>query len=290
MKPNRTELAAVLKRARERVRPEDVGMPAGLNRRVPGLRREEVAMLAGVSVDYVVRLEQARGPHPSEQVMGSLARALRLDDDERDHLFSLAGVARPQLGRISLHVKPSVLRLIDRFEDLPAMVVSAKGDILAWNPMSAALHGDWTRIPLERRNQLRIRFLADPRDPELAPLGGSPAEVDATVRQAVASLRTASGRYPDDPGLQRLVADLQAGSAEFRDRWATTPARCPRTHRKTLVHPSLGPITLDCDTLLLPDEDQMLVVLSAAAGTSEAEALALLRVIGTQQLAPDSAR
>ncbi|WP_244930653.1 helix-turn-helix transcriptional regulator [Nocardioides sp. W7] len=286
MKPNRTELATVLKRARERIRPEEVGLPAGLNRRVPGLRREEIAMLAGISVDYVVRLEQGRGPHPSEQVMGSLARALRLDDDERDHLFSLAGVARPQAGRISLHVKPSVLRLIDRFADLPAMVVSAKGDILAWNAMSAALHGDWSRIPLERRNRMRLRFLPDPRDPARTPVGGSPDELEATVRQGVASLRTASGRYPDDPGLQRLLADLLASSAEFRELWETTPARCPRTHRKTLVHPSLGPVTLDCDTLHLPDDDQMLIVYSAAPDTPEAEALALLRVIGTQRLEP----
>lgn len=286
MKPNRAELAVALKRARDRIRPEDAGLPGGLNRRVPGLRREELALLAGISVDYVVRLEQRRGPHPSEQVMTSLARALRLDGDERDHLFALAGVAPPKAGRVEMHVGPSVLRLIDRFVDLPAMVISAKGDILAWNAMSSALHGDWSRIPAERRNRNRLRFIPDPRDPALAPVGGTAEAQERAARDGVASLRAATGRYADDPGLRHLLADLLDGSAEFRELWETTPARCPRDHRKTLVHPSLGPITLDCDTLLVPDPDQMLVVYSAAPGTPEAEALALLRVIGTQELAP----
>ena len=120
MRTNRAELARALKRARGQVRPEDVGLPAGLHRRVPGLRREELAMLAGISVDYVVRLEQARGPQPSEQVLTALCRALRLDTDERDHVFHLAGTAPPHSGQIDLHVRPSVLRLIDRFRDLPA--------------------------------------------------------------------------------------------------------------------------------------------------------------------------
>ena len=144
VRTNRAELARALKRARGRVRPEDVGLPAGLHRRVPGLRREELAMLAGISVDYVVRLEQARGPQPSEQVLTALCRALRLDTDERDHVFHLAGTAPPHSGHIDLHVRPSVLRLIDRFNDLPALVTSAKGDVLAWNAMSSALHGDWS--------------------------------------------------------------------------------------------------------------------------------------------------
>jgi transcriptional regulator with XRE-family HTH domain len=284
VRANRTELARAIKRARDRVRPEDAGLPAGLHRRVPGLRREELALLAGISVDYVVRLEQARGPHPSEQVLGALCRALRLDADERDHVFHLAGVAPPHAGLIDLHVRPSVLRLIDRFQDLPALVMSAKGDVLAWNAMSSALHGDWSALRPERRNQLRLRFLPDPRDPPRSTVGGTPEERTATAVQSVANLRSVAGRYPDDPGLARLIEDLHRGSAEFRDLWADSDAGGWRSHTKTVEHPTLGRLTLECDTLHVPDVDQNLLVYSAAPGSADAEALALLRVVGTQEL------
>jgi transcriptional regulator with XRE-family HTH domain len=284
VRTNRAELARALKRARGRVRPEDAGLPAGLNRRVPGLRREEVALLAGISVDYVVRLEQARGPHPSEQVLTALCRALRLDTDERDHVFRLAGTAPPKSGQIDLHVRPSVLRLIDRFHDLPALVTSAKGDVLAWNAMSSALHGDWSKLRPERRNQSRLRFLPDASDPPRSKVGGTPDERAATAAQAVGNLRSVAGRYPDDPGLARLLHDLHQGSAEFRDLWASTDAGAWRSHTKTVTHPTLGELTLECDALHVPDLDQSLIVYSAAPGSPEAEALALLRVVGTQEL------
>ena len=284
VRPNRAELARALKRARDRVRPEDVGLPAGLHRRVAGLRREELAMLAGISVDYVVRLEQARGPHPSEQVLTSLCRALRLDVAERDHVFHLAGTAPPHAGLIDLHVRPSVLRLIDRFHDLPALVMSAKGDVLAWNAMSSALHGDWSALRPERRNLPRLRFLPDPADPPRSRVGGNPEERGATAAQTVASLRSVAARYPDDQGLARLLEELHAGSAEFRSLWGDTDAAEWRSHTKAVVHPSLGELVLDCDTLHVPDVDQKLIVYSAAPGTAEAEALALLRVVGTQDL------
>jgi len=285
VRANRAELARAIKRARDRVRPEDVGMPVGQHRRVPGLRREELAMLAGISVDYVVRLEQARGPHPSEQVLTSLCRALRLEPDERDHVFHLAGATPPRSGQIELHVRPSVLRLIDRFADLPTLVVSAKGDILAWNAMSSALHGDWSALRPERRNQPRLRFLPDPTDPPRSTVGGTPEELAATTTQTVAHLRAVAGRYPEDRGLVRLLEDLHAGSAEFRELWADSDAGNWRSHTKTVVHPTLGELRLECDNLHLPDVDQRLLVYSAAPGTPEAEALALLRVVGTQALA-----
>lgn len=274
----------MIKRTRAGVRPQDVGLPVGAHRRVEGLRREELAMLAGISVDYVVRLEQGRGPHPSEQVVNALARALRLEDDARELLFRLAGVEPPRPGHIDLLVRPSVLRMIDRFADLPVMVVSAKGDILAWNAMSSALHGDWSAIPTARRNYPRMRFLPHPDDVGRTPLGGTDeakAEADGML---VAMLRQAAGRYPDDPGLTRLLSDLQAGSAEFRARWDEGPSRTWRTHTKTLVHPEVGDIVIECDTLHVPDADQALHVYSAAPGTAAAESLALLRVIGTQEL------
>jgi transcriptional regulator with XRE-family HTH domain len=276
------ELAKAIKRARDRIHPEDVGLPAGQHRRVVGLRREELALLAGISVDYVVRLEQARGPHPSEQVLTSLARALRLELDERDHLFHLAGWESPHHGLIDMHVRPSVLRLIDRFSDLPAMVLSAKGDVLAWNAMSSAVHGDWSALRPERRNQSRLRFLPDPAEPPRTVVGGSEEARAANMAQAVSSLRSAAGRYPDDPGLKQLIDDLQRGSADFRELWQWVDAGAWRSHTKTLVHPEVGEVTLECDTLHVPDVDQMLVVYSAAPDTSAAEALALLRVVGTQ--------
>jgi transcriptional regulator with XRE-family HTH domain len=281
---NRAELAAVLRRARERVRPEDVGLPAGSHRRTPGLRREEVAMLAGISVDYVVRLEQGRGPVPSAQVLGALARALRLDVAGRDELFHLAGTPPPGPGAIQMHVRPSVLRLIDRFADLPALVLSAKGDVLAWNAMSSALHGDWSALPPERRNLHRLRFLPDPSDPALSSVGATDDEREATAETAVAGLRAAAARYPDDAGLRRLLEDLRAGSPEFVRLWETAPAGGWRSHTKTVNHPTLGALLLDCDSLHVPDVDQSVVVYSAAPGTPEAEALALLRVVGLQDL------
>ena len=282
----RAELATVLRRARARVSPQDVGLPAGLHRRVVGLRREELALLAGISVDYVVRLEQGRGPHPSASVLGALARALRLGDDERAELFRLAGSAPPAPGTIELQVRASVLRLVDRFVDLPVVVISAKGDILAWNAMASALLGDLSALRPERRNMNRLRFLPDPTDPPRSPVGVDHDEQRMTAAQSVANLRTAASRYPGDPGLARLLADLRTGSAEFAALWETEPAGVWRSHRKTVQHPRLGLLALDCDTLLVPDTDQSVVVYSAAPGTPEAGALSLLAVVGTQTFLP----
>lgn len=279
---NREELAAVVRRARERLSPEQVGLPAGQRRRVRGLRREELALLAGISVDYVVRLEQGRSSRPSDQVLTALTRALRLSQDERDELFHLAGTPPPAPGTIDLHVRPSVLRLIDRFADLPTIVLSAKGDVLAWNSMASALHGAWSALRPERRNLNRLRFLPDPTDPERSRVVQSDDERASTAAQAVMGLRAAAARYPKDAELLRLVADLRAGSEEFNRLWDEGGVSTWRSHRKTFKHPELGPLTLDCDTLHVPDADQSVVVYSAAAGTPEHDQLSLLRVVGTQ--------
>lgn len=277
---NRDEVARVLRRARGRLRPEDVGLPAGERRRVAGLRREEVATLAGVSVDYVVRLEQGRGPHPSTQVLGSLARALRMSDDERRELFDLAEVAQPRDGEIVLLVRSSIHRLLDRLEDNPAVVLSAKGDILAWNAMAAALLGDFSLQPVRQRNLAWQRFLGVPGRVSL-----SEAERHVTAAQTVANLRTALGRYPADTGLLALLRELR-GDADFRRLWEEAPSTPWRSHSKTVEHPQIGPVTLDCDTMHLPDADQVVIVYSAEAGSHAAEMLALLKVVGTQQLTP----
>ena len=278
---DRPELARVLVRARTALSPQDVGLPAGNRRRVPGLRREEVAQLAGVSTDYVVRLEQGRGPQPSTQVLAALARALRMDDDERDQLFHLAGSAPPLPGRVDEHVRPSVQRLLDRLADLPTMVLSARGDILAWNAMASALLGDWSIVPRRQRNIIWQRFLGAP-DPRRSRVAMSDEERAQTAAQSVASLRATAARYPGDPSVRDLVRELRRGSPAFEELWLAGGSGTWTMSRKTIEHPSLGLITLDCDSLHVLDCDQSVIVYSAEPGSPEAESLALLRVLGTQ--------
>ncbi|MCW2875906.1 MAG: hypothetical protein JWQ95_6 [Sphaerisporangium sp.] len=277
---DRLELALVLKAARARIVPEEVGLSTGPRRRVVGLRREEVAQLAGLSVDYVVRLEQGRGPQPSAQVLTALTQALRLETDERDQVFRLAGSAPPLAGRVEMSIGPSVLRLLQRLTDLPALVLSAKSDVLAQNPMAAALLGDLSRWPGRQRNIIWQRLLGTGG----ARVALSPKEDEATAQQAVGSLRTALSRYPHDPDLRSLVDELLAGNERFRSMWEEGRSTVWRSTHKTINHPDFGPLVLDCDTLLLPDTDQSMIVYSAAAGTREASALDMLRVTGTERM------
>jgi transcriptional regulator with XRE-family HTH domain len=270
---DRMELARVVKAARARLAPEDVGLPAGPRRRVTGLRREEVAVLAGLSVEYVVRLEQGRGPQPSSQVLTALTQALRLERDERDQVFRLAGSSPPLSGRVEMSIRPSVLRLLERLSDLPALVLSAKGDVLAQNPMACALLGDLMRWPEGQRNIIWQRFLGT----GVAHVAPGPEDDEATAQQSVGILRTARSRYPHDPDLRSLIEDLIAGSERFWSMWEEGRSTVSRSMHKTVDHPDLGPLVLDCDTLLLPDTDQSLIVYSAAPGTHEAGALDILR-------------
>lgn len=273
---DRTEFGAALRSWRERLKPADVGLPEGVRRRTPGLRREEVALLAGVSVDYVNRLEQGRGPRPSPAIVGALARALRVTDVEREHLYRLAGATPPGPGRICTAVRPSVQRLMDRFTDLPALLLDAKTDVLAWNAMAAALLGDLSgRMPAQR-NIARASF-ALPRHP-------GDAERERLDRAVVCDLRRAAARYPDDPDLRTLVTDLRATSPTFARLWDLRELDERHGDRKTIVHPEVGPLELDCDTLVVHADDQVLIVYSAAPGTHEAQALDLLRVVGLQRM------
>jgi transcriptional regulator with XRE-family HTH domain len=275
---DRTELGAALRTWRERLRPADVGLPAGTRRRTPGLRREEVAGLAGMSVDYLTRVEQGRGPRPSEAVLGGLARALRLSDAERDHLFALAGVATPPPGRIRSAVRPSVQRLMDRFTDLPALLLDAKCDVLAWNPLAAALLGDMSAVPPARRNVVWQAFLGTSR------VAVDPDARERLDRAIVSDLRRAAARYPDDPGLARLIAELRAGSDRFERLWTLRELDERHGDSKRIRHPELGPLDLDCNVLHIQGDDQVLLVYSAAPGSREAEALALLGVVGLQEV------
>jgi transcriptional regulator with XRE-family HTH domain len=276
---DRNELAGVLRRARERVDAATVGFPSGGRRRVPGLRREEVAALAGISVDYVIRLEQARGPHPTPWVLGALARALRMSDAQRVQLFELADAKLPRAGQVDMLVPASVQRLLDRLHDLPVLVVSAKGDALAWNALGAALLGDWSQLPLRERNLNWQRFLGTRNR-----IAATPDESRQAKRQAVARLRSASARHPDDREVARLVNDLRKNSEDFDQLWREAPAEVWASHPKTVDHPELGPIVLDCDTLILPDSGQIVMVFSAQPGTPADEQLELLKVIGTQRM------
>lgn len=277
---DRGELGSTLRTWRERLRPSDVGLPAGMRRRTPGLRREEVAGLAGVSVDYLSRLEQGRGPRPSEGVLAALARTLRVTDAERELLFELAGVAPPRPGRIRTAVRPSVLRLMDRFKDLPALLLDAKTDVLAWNAMAAALLGDLSAMPPGERNIARRAFDDELRSRvELAP-----EERERLDRALVSDLRRTAARYPDDPALRRLVADLRATSPTFERLWTVRELDERHGDRKRIHHPQLGVLELDCDVLHVHGDDQALLVYSAAPGTPEAEALALLSVVGLQPI------
>ncbi|WP_067834163.1 helix-turn-helix transcriptional regulator [Nocardia lijiangensis] len=278
---DRAELAAVLRTARARVEPADVGLPVGSRRQVPGLRREEVAQLAGVSVDYVVRLEQGRGPKPSTQVLNALTRALRLGDDDRNLVFRLAGAEPPRAGRVPMLVRPSVLRILDRMSDLPALVLSAKSDVLAWNPLAETLLGDFSARGSARHNLLRERFLGE----RLGRVRLSEEDEDRTAAHCVGCLRTAQARYPGDTDLAHLIAELRSGSARFDDLWRAGYSSTVSATTLTIEHPVFGSLTLDCDILQVPDADQTVVVYSAAPGTPEATTLDLLRVTGAEQFA-----
>ena len=274
---DRTQLAEFLRGRRSRVQPGDVGLTAGIRRRTPGLRREEVARLAGISVDYYTRLEQARGPHPSRQVLAALARALRLAEDERQHLYHLAGEVPGPLGGPSRDVPIGILHLLDRLDDAPAFVLDAKYDVLAWNRMAVALLGDFAAIPEPDRN-LVWQVFCGPRRVDLYP----GPEADEFAEECVANLRAAAARYPDDPGIRQLLDRLRANSPEFVRRWERHWVCVRRGTIKRLHHPVVGELELECELLDIADRSQRLVIYTAAPGSRSAEALRLLDVVGTQ--------
>lgn len=276
-----TEFARILRAWRDRVRPQDVGLPAGPDRRTPGLRREELAMLTGVSVDYVVRLEQGRARNPSPQLLTSLARALRLNDAERDHLFRVAGAAVPSPGHVPRQVTPSAQRMVDRFRDAPVAVAvhTAIYELVLWNPLWAAMFGDPSGQTRLQRN-VAWRYFTDPT----LRITHTPDDEEAYARDLVGHLRTASGRYPDDPDIPRLVERLLAASPDFARRWEAGTVGELRTSRKTVHTEQVGDVVVDCDTFSGGPGDQTIVVMTAAPGSEDEQKLELLRVIGLQEL------
>ncbi|MEU6133142.1 helix-turn-helix transcriptional regulator [Saccharopolyspora sp. NPDC047091] len=278
---DKQELGAFLRSRRERIRPEDVGLPSGPRRRTPGLRREEAAVLAHISTEYYVRLEQGRAPRPSAEVLAGIAGALRLTDAEADHLHVLAGTAPSGTRLHRRDVRPSILALLERLPRTAGIVLSTAFEVLAWNPLAAALMEDFARVEPAERNLARRAFL-DPAS--AAPYGIS----DATEFQhhVVMELRTAVARYPADAAIGELVDELHRGSSEFARLWARHDVQPAPVLTKTFRHPVVGEVTVDCDALALTDRDQHLVLYTAPPGSPGADALALLDVLGTEHFTP----
>lgn len=282
------ELGAFLRSRRERIGPADVGLPVGPRRRTPGLRREEVAALAFISAEYYTRLEQARGPRPSREVLSGLARALRLTDAERGHLHELAGAPPSLAPGPPREVRQSILDLVHRLPGSAAFVTSATLEVLAWNDLAAALMEDFSALPRRDRNLARRAFLG-PHDEGPSPHDEGPSlygvsDAAEFRRHAVRRLRGAAARYPDDPEVSGLIRELGAGSEEFARLWASHEVDAEPTLSKTFRHPLVGPVTVACDALELTDRDQQVVIYTAVPGSSSEQALRLLAVVGTQHM------
>jgi transcriptional regulator with XRE-family HTH domain len=277
---NASELGPALRAWRDRVVPAAVGLPANGPRRAAGLRREELALLAGVSADYITRLEQGRATTPSAQVLIALARALRLSAAERQHLFLLAGQPVPAAGRVPAHLTPGVQRLLDQLDGTPVSVYDAAWTIIAWNPLWAALVGDPSALRGRDRNVMWRHFTGPG-----GRISHTPEQNEAFEASAVADLRSITARYPDDPDLRRLVADLCQASTRFAGLWEARAVGTHEADRKTVHHPDVGPLVLDCDVLTVSGSDLRIVAYTAAPGSEAAGQLRLLAVLGTQTMA-----
>jgi transcriptional regulator with XRE-family HTH domain len=275
-----TELGEALRAWRDRLAPADAGLPEYGPRRAPGLRREELALLARMSADYITRLEQGRASAPSVQVLTALARALRLTGAEREHLFVLAGQPLPGPGIMPTHLTPGLQRLLDQLSGIPVCVNDAGWTLLAWNPLWAALVGDPSGKHGRDRNVLWQHFTGVP-----GRVTHTPEDEPRFEASAVADLRAAAARYPRDTGLQDLVADLRTASPRFAQLWDGRDVGIHERDRKTVHHPELGPITVDCDVLAAVGSDLRVVAFTAAPGSEDADKLRLLSVLGTQDFA-----
>ncbi|WP_419997831.1 helix-turn-helix transcriptional regulator [Streptomyces boninensis] len=264
----RQELARFLRNRRAGLRPHEAGLtPAGTDRRTPGLRREEVAELAHMSVDYYTRLEQARGPRPSPRILDALARALRLTPVERSHLFHLAGSSASPGRHAVPRLRPHVARMLERLPETGAIVTDALYGVVAWNPLAQTLLGG--DLGAGTTNLARRRFLGQGR------VYGCSGDEEADI--VVARLRRTAERYPHDPQVTALLADLHAGSEEFRQIWQTHPVYAPGHRAKILDHPEAGILRLNCDILLVPEDDQEVALITADPGSPTERVLHRLR-------------
>ncbi|MFE0739270.1 helix-turn-helix transcriptional regulator [Streptomyces sp. NPDC058855] len=274
-------LGQFLRARRERLRPEDLGIRVDGRRRVAGLRREEVAQLAGVSTDYYARLEQQRAPQPSVQITAALARVLRLSLDERDHLFVLIGHNAPARFHRSEHVSPPLMRVLDRLDDTPAMVQTDLLDTLAMNPVAVALLGDQTRHTGLARSGY-YRWFMDPAERLMVPEEAR----ERHGRAQAARLRAALTAGSDMPRAARILAELQEHSPEFVRMWELQEVAQSYEDCKIILHPELGHIEVDAQILYTENRAQTLVVLTTRPGTESHSKLELLSVIGHQQPTP----
>lgn len=272
---DRVGLAEFLRRRREALQPEDVGVPRGARRRTGGLRREEVAALCHMSVDYYARLERQRGPQPSEQMVASIAQGLHLTLDERDHLFRLAGHQPPARGASSDHVSPGMLRIFDRLADTPAEIVTELGETLRQTPLGVALVGDRNRFVGPARS-LGYRWFTDPRERDLHP----PEDHEFYSRLYASGLREIVARRGPGSRAAKLATDLVARSEEFGSLWDQHEVGLRPRDLKRYSHPQVGLLELTCQTLLDPDQSHRLLVYTAVPGSESYEKLQLLSVVG----------
>nr|WSZ14959.1 helix-turn-helix transcriptional regulator [Streptomyces canus] len=268
----RAELSEFLRTRRARLKPEDVGLPDfGRHRRVPGLRREELSQLAGVSVAYYTRLEQGNGRNVSAEVLDAIARALRLTDAEHAHLTHLAKPKQHKKKTTARteQVRGSIRQLLDSI-NVPAYVSGRRSDIVAWNGMAAAVFGDWAELPAQERNWARMIFLRPEYQNLFVPWEQKASDV-------VSYLRMDAGCHPDDPRLSALVGELSVKSEEFRRLWATHDVKEKNFGVKQLRHPLVGELTLNFESFPLSDgTEQALITYHAEPGSPSAEALRLL--------------
>ncbi|WP_280295498.1 helix-turn-helix transcriptional regulator [Nocardia abscessus] len=281
-----SELGGFLRSRRERIRPEEVELAPGPRRRVPGLRRDEVAVLAGASVEYYTELERGAGSQPSDQMLAALARALRLSRDERDHLYRLANRPIPHQGGTASHVHPSMLDLLARIDGTPAMVSTDLHTVLVQNPLAIAMLGDLSAHH-GRAASFIYRWFTDPDSRQIYPQ----EDLAPQSRSFVADLRAAVGRRsPGDAEATELVDELLQQSPEFQALWADQDVEVRRDERKRIVHPTVGMLDLNCLSLFSEDGRQRLLWFTPRAGTDTAEKLALLTVVGTQAMQTEPVR
>lgn len=273
---DRPALAHFLRGRREALQPEDVGLPRGARRRTGGLRREEVAALCHMSVDYYARLERERGPQPSEQMVASIAQGLHLSRDERDHLFRLAGHPPPARGAGGDHVSPGVLRVLDRLADTPAEVVTELGETLRQTPLGVALVGD-ASLRTGPSRSIGYRWFADPGARGLHP----PEDHEFYSRLYASGLREVLARRGPGSRAARLADLLLAGSEEFREVWSRHEVGVRPRETKRYLHPEVGLLELTCQVLQDPEQAHSLLVYTAVPGSPSAERLRLLEVVGT---------
>jgi transcriptional regulator with XRE-family HTH domain len=280
---DQNELGVFLRARRSELSASDVDLPeGGTQRRVAGLRREEVAQLAAISTDYYTRLEQGR-IKPSSQVLASLARVLRLDDDQRTYLYEVAGTnstAAKSRRRVAQKIKPHMQRILDHLTDTPAIVMTPTHDILGWNPLAGALMVDFGEIPERERNFMRLLF-TDPRMRSLYP------DWEGLARSVVSYIRMEAARKPDDPRLAELVGDLSIRDEQFRQWWAGTHVAVKRRGTRAYNHPVVGEVTLEWNALTSDaDPDQQLIVYTAEPGSRSEHALRELAAWADKNIGP----